>query len=95
MPWLFGEHYADNRVIENGHEQAERDDERRLPSVREMHLFPPNLLWKATLLEAWRSPRGAFPRFQVGLQADQEVFPIPSCLFISLIFLHEPIMCED
>src|SRR5713226_8715293 len=50
---------------------------------------------KATLLEAWRDPGSAFPRFQVGFQTGQEVDPSSTCPLISLINLGEPIMCED
>src|SRR5437899_81105 len=49
-------------------------------------------LRKATLLEAWRGPGSAFPRFQVGFQTGQEVDPSPAC---PLINLGEPIMVED
>src|SRR5260370_26502075 len=50
---------------------------------------------KATLLDGGRDPGSAFPRLQVGLQAGQEVCPIPACLFICRINLGEPIMSED
>src|SRR5258708_6405605 len=46
-------------------------------------------------LNKLRKAGSAFPRLQVGLQAVQEVFPIPARLFICLINLDEPIMRED
>ena len=46
-------------------------------------------------LHKHRYTRRPFPRLQVGLQAVQEVFPVPARLFIGRINLSEPIMCED
>jgi len=42
-----------------------------------------------------RNPWSAFARLQVGLQAGQEVCPIPACLFICLINLGEPISVKS
>src|SRR5258706_1306914 len=46
-------------------------------------------------LNKHRKAGSAFARLQVGLQAVQEVFPIPAGLFIDLINLGEPFMSED
>jgi hypothetical protein len=51
--------------------------------------------WKATLRDKGRKPGSAFPHLQIGLQAGQEVCPIPACLFICLINLGEPIVREE
>ncbi len=55
------------------------------------------VLWdvRSCALNKHRKAGSAFSRLQVGLQAVQEVLPIPSCLFKDLINLGEPIMRED
>src|SRR5438128_2584 len=66
-----------------------------------MHLFPPDLLlrrerdvFEGSFLDGERGPRSTFPCLQVGLQANQEVFPPCACNFISLISLSEPVVVE-
>src|SRR5258708_1218136 len=50
---------------------------------------------KTALPDGGRGSGRAFPRLQVGLEAGQEVCPIPACLFICRINLGEPLMRED